>query len=183
MTQPNILLSFPEYNQISQTEVFNDKRAMIVLKQLIASGATFVGAGNNGVVYQLPDSEELIKITSYPVEIRIVRDVLSKRKDLNYILPRRNFRKVSSEAASFTMDRCDPLPSKFYNALRIVNNDLYWFFRGKDNDVVDKIKELELREFIINLYQEGEKLGIRDRLDVAADNIMMKDGKLVLVDI
>ena len=158
----------------------------------------YIGAGDNGRVYQINGEDKVFKITTSKDEIEVARQIANKIADYSTFIPVYyvgDLKGLDTDYKdAFIMANAENLiPSTKRKIDRVVNKfKEYAYDQGGEVSLFDFIDNADITQFdpaILNfieaLQADVEKLNIPEfdlDLDFKSDNIMIWNGKMVMVD-
>lgn len=164
-----------------------------ILRKIDASEFKFIGQGDNSRVYKVNNEDIVFKITTSTDELEVARKIQNKLDEYSTFIPVfyvGNYKNNSDEI--IIMANADQLDS---NKKRLVDEFYEKFKQFAYNeggevsifDFLDTTSEVNplILNFLRALQQDINKLAIPDLdldLDFRSDNIMIWNGKMVMVD-
>lgn len=151
----------------------------------------FLGAGDNGRVYEIDGEDRCFKITQERDEFEVAKVIVGRWTEFTTFIP---VYYVNEEKHLYIMANAEPISSQtrimiekflqgFTQYARSLGGEVS-IFEYLDNDGA-RNTDLKLVNFLRALQQDVERTGIAEfdlDLDFNADNVMMWDNKIVLVD-
>jgi hypothetical protein len=183
-TQPLRLTTI--LSEVLQQEQINSLLDKIRNKQYVR-----IGAGDNGIVYEISDTDYVFKITQERDEFEVASVIVGRESEFKCFIP---VIYVNESEKMYIMNNASKLPIRYK---QMIDNffERYTKFaldmQGEVSifDYLDadggKETELELVTFLKKLKQEIIRTGISEfdlDLDFKSDNVMMFNNQLVLVD-
>jgi hypothetical protein len=158
----------------------------------------YIGAGDNGRVYQIDGEDKVFKITTSTDEIEVARKIQNKMTEYSTFIPvyfvgdltemDSNYKDViimaNAEQLSTALKRKIDSAVDQYKSYSYEQGGEVSIFDFVD-DINKKQIDVEVLNFIDALRVDVDKLNIPDLdldLDFKSDNIMKWNGKLVMVD-
>ena len=147
-----------------------------------------VGAGDNGRVYEIDDEDRVFKITKERDEYKVAARIVDKYDSYSTFIPVYYI----NGSDMFIMANAAPLPGTLKQEIDAFMQEYGAFAREQGGEVsifeftaqTDSVNK-QLNNFLNALQQDVEKLAIPEfelDLDFRSDNVMIWNGKLVLVD-
>lgn len=147
-----------------------------------------IGAGDNGRVYEINGEDKVFKITKEQDEYQVAERIVNKSSAFNAFIPVY----YTNGSDMYIMANAEQLPGDIKREIDGFMKDFGSFAREqggevsifefmKQTDSVDK----KLNNFLDALKQDVERLNIPEfdlDLDFRSENVMMWNGKMVLVD-
>lgn len=147
-----------------------------------------IGAGDNGRVYEIDGEDKVFKITKERDEYQVAARIVNKYSDYSTFIPVYHV----NGSDMFIMANANPLPygmkteidefmKKFASFAREQGGEVSIFEFASQTPIANKY----LKNFITALQRDVNKIGIPEfdlDLDFRSDNVMIWNGKLVLVD-
>jgi hypothetical protein len=167
-------------------------------RKIESSQFRYVGGGDNGRVYKLNDEDLVFKITTSTDEIEVAKKIQNKISEYSTFIPVYYVGDLYGRQAKYQdiiiMSNAEKLPANLKRSIdRIVEKyKSYAYEHGGEVSLFDFVNEVGLKRvdpvivnFIQSLQTDIQKLNITDLdldLDFKSDNIMMWNGKMVMVD-
>jgi hypothetical protein len=147
-----------------------------------------LGQGDNGRVYEIDGEDKVFKITNERDEYEVANIIVDRYTEFTCFIP---VYYVDGKNM-YIMANASELPIRIKKAIDLFMQDYALFARNEGGEVsiFDFIAENNIIDPIVNnfltaLQQDVKKLNIPEfdlDLDFRSDNLMMWDGKMVLVD-
>jgi hypothetical protein len=147
-----------------------------------------IGAGDNGRVYEIDGEDKVFKITQERDEYAVAEQIVNRYNDFTTFIP---VYYVDGKNM-YIMANASELPIRLKKRIDLFLQDFVTFARseGGEVSVFDFIDEtdnidVEIDNFLNALRADIEKLQIPEfelDLDFRSDNIMIWNGKMVMVD-
>jgi hypothetical protein len=151
----------------------------------------FLGSGDNGRVYEIDGEDRCFKITQERDEFEVAKVIVGRWTEFTTFIP---VYYVNEEKHLYIMANAEPVSDSvkvmiekflqgFTQYARSLGGEVS-IFEYLDNDGA-RNTDLKLVNFLRALQQDVERTGIAEfdlDLDFNADNVMMWDNKIVLVD-
>jgi len=147
-----------------------------------------LGQGDNGRVYEIDGEDKVFKITKERDEYEVANIIVDRYDEFTTFIP---VYYVDGKNM-YMMANASELPIRIKKAIDLFMQDYAVFARSEGGEVsifdfIDESGNIDsvLENFLNALRQDIEKLNIPEfdlDLDFRADNVMMWDGKMVLVD-
>ena len=161
------------------------KRCLLKIKN---NEFKLIGAGDNGRVYEIDDEDKVFKITKERDEYNVAASILNKHDVYSTFIPVY----YVNGSDMFIMANAAPLPGTLKQEIDAFMQEYGAFAREQGGEVsifeftaqTDSVNK-QLNNFLNALQQDVEKLAIPEfelDLDFRSDNVMIWNGKLVLVD-
>lgn len=150
-----------------------------------------IGAGDNGRVYEIDDEDRCFKITKERDEFEVAQRIQNKWKQYTTFIP---VYYVDTNQQMYIMANADPLPDADKREIDLFLKRFATYAREEGGEVSifdfidaggDVATNAKLVNFLRALQQDVTRLNIPDfdlDLDFRADNVMIWNGNLVLVD-
>ena len=147
-----------------------------------------IGAGDNGRVYEIDGEDKVFKITKERDEYKVATRIVDKSIEYSTFIPVY----YVNGSDMFIMANAEPLPNTMKRKIDAFMRDYAVFAREQGGEVsifeftdqTDSINT-QLNNFLNALEIDVEKLSIPEfdlDLDFRSANIMMWNGKMVMVD-
>ena len=147
-----------------------------------------IGAGDNGRVYEIDGEDKVFKITKERDEYKVATRIVDKLTEYSTFIPVY----YVNGSDMFIMANAEPLPNTMKREIDAFMRDYAAFAREQGGEVsifeftdqTDSINT-QLNNFLNALQSDVEKLAIPEfdlDLDFRSENIMMWNGKMVMVD-
>lgn len=147
-----------------------------------------IGAGDNGRVYEIDGEDKVFKITKERDEYQVAARIVDKHSTYSTFIPVY----YVNGSDMFIMANAEPLPETIKREIDMFMRDFGAFARerGGEVSIFEFIKQTDsvnkqLNNFLNALEIDVEKLSIPEfdlDLDFRSENIMMWNGKMVMVD-
>jgi len=147
-----------------------------------------LASGDNGRVYEIDGEDKVFKITKEQDEYAVADRIVDKYLEFTTFIP---VYYVNGNDM-YIMANAEPLPESMRRVIDQFMSNFAVFARreGGEVSIFDFLEETEsietrLHNFLIALQQDVEKLNIPEfdlDLDFRSDNVMIWNGKMVLVD-
>ena len=147
-----------------------------------------IGAGDNGRVYEIDGEDKVFKITKEQDEYEVADIIVDRYNEFTTFIP---VYYVDGKNM-YIMANASELPIRIKKTIDMFMQDFALFARdeGGEVSIFDFINETDnldpmLDNFLNSLQADIEKLNIPEfelDLDFRSDNIMMWNGKMVMVD-
>ena len=148
----------------------------------------FIAAGDNGRVYEIDGEDKTFKITKEQDEYEVADIIVNRYNEFTTFIP---VYYVDGKNM-YIMANASELPIRIKKTIDMFMQDFALFAReeGGEVSIFDFISETDnldpiLDNFLNALYEDVKKLDIPDfdlDIDFRSDNIMMWNGKMVMVD-
>lgn len=151
----------------------------------------FLGAGDNGRVYEIDGEDRCFKITQERDEFEVAKVIVGRWSEFTTFIP---VYYVNEEKHLYIMANAEPISSSTRVMIERFLRDFTQYARAEggevsifeylDNDGA-RNTDPKLVNFLRALQQDVDRTGIAEfdlDLDFNADNVMMWDNKIVLVD-
>lgn len=147
-----------------------------------------IGAGDNGRVYEINEEDKVFKITKEQDEYQVAERIVNKSSEFNAFIPVYYI----NGSDMYIMANAEQLPSNMKREIDDFMKDFGSYAREHGGEVsifefmlqTDSVNK-QLDNFLNALKQNVEKLNIPEfdlDLDFRSENVMMWNGKMVLVD-
>ena len=147
-----------------------------------------IGAGDNGRVYEIDGEDKVFKITKERDEYQVAARIVDKHVTYSTFIPVY----YVNGSDMFIMANAEPLPETIKREIDMFMRDFGAFAREQGGEVsifefteqTDSVNK-QLNNFLNALQIDVKKLSIPEfdlDLDFRSENIMMWDGKMVMVD-
>ena len=147
-----------------------------------------IAQGDNGRVYEINDEDKVFKITKEQDEYEVARNIVNRYTEFTTFIP---VYYVDGKNM-YIMANAEQLPVRMKREIDLFMQDFAVYARGEGGEVsifeftaqADSVNK-QLNNFLNALQQDVEKLAIPEfelDLDFRSDNVMIWNGKLVLVD-
>jgi len=147
-----------------------------------------IGAGDNGRVYEIDGEDKVFKITKERDEYQVAARIVDKHATYSTFIPVY----YVNGSDMFIMANAEPLPETIKREIDMFMRDFGAFAREQGGEVsifeftdqTDSVNK-QLNNFLNALQTDIQKLAIPEfdlDLDFRSENIMMWDGKMVMVD-
>ena len=147
-----------------------------------------IGAGDNGRVYEIDGEDKVFKITQERDEYEVADIIVNRYNDFTTFIP---VYYVDGKNM-YIMANASELPIRLKKRIDMFRDDFAQFARGEGGEVsifdfIDETDNIdaEIDNFLNSLRVDIEKLQIPEfelDLDFRSDNIMIWNGKMVMVD-
>ncbi len=147
-----------------------------------------IGAGDNGRVYEIDGEDKVFKITQERDEYAVAEQIVNRYNDFTTFIP---VYYVDGKNM-YIMANASELPIRIKKSIDMFMQDFVLFARdeGGEVSIFDFISETDsldpiLDNFLNALYEDVKKLNIPEfdlDIDFRSENIMMWNGKMVMVD-
>lgn len=174
----------------SLLEIVDDELARL-LDKIKNKQFRFLGAGDNGRVYEIDGEDRCFKITQERDEFEVAKVIVGRWTEFTTFIP---VYYVNEEKHLYIMANAEPISSSTRAMIERFLRDFTQYAREQggevsifeylDNDGA-RNTDPKLVNFLRALQQDVERTGIVEfdlDLDFNADNVMMWDNKIVLVD-
>lgn len=158
------------------------------LKKIRNSEFRSIGAGDNGRVYEINGEDKVFKITKEQDEYKVAERIVNHFDTYTTFIP---VYYVDGKNM-YIMSNAEPISEKIKNSIDSFMRDFSIFARSEGGEVsifdfIDQTNNIDpiLDNFLNALKTDIEKLQIPEfdlDLDFRSENIMMWNGKMVLVD-
>ena len=148
----------------------------------------FIAAGDNGRVYEIDGEDKTFKITKEQDEYEVADIIVNRYNEFTTFIP---VYYVDGKNM-YIMANASELPIRIKKLIDMFMQDFASFARdeGGEVSIFDFISETDsldpiLDNFLNALYEDVKKLNIPEfdlDIDFRSDNIMMWNGKMVMVD-
>jgi hypothetical protein len=151
----------------------------------------FLGQGDNGRVYEIDNEDRVFKITQERDEFEVAKVIVGRWSDFTTFIP---VYYVNAEKHMYIMANAKPISSSSRAMIERFMSEFAQYAREQggevsifeylDNDGARNTSP-KLVNFLRALQQDVERTGIAEfdlDLDFNADNVMVWDNKMVLVD-
>jgi len=171
-----------------------DSEIRRIEKKIDNSEFRYIGHGDNGRVYKINDEDLVFKITTSTDEIEVAQRIQNKISEYSTFIPVFYVGNLSKYQNVIVMSNAEKLTYKLkQNIDQLVDEfKTYSYEQGGEVSLFDFIQTIEPNRFndvVINfinaLQTDINKLNILDielDLDFKSDNIMLWNGKLVMID-
>jgi hypothetical protein len=149
---------------------------------------TFIAAGDNGKVYQIDGEDKVFKITGDRDEYEIAEILVDRANEFTTFIP---VYYVDGNNM-YIVANADTLPAGLKKEIDRFMDDFAFFSRdeGGEVSIFDFLPDAgeinpQIENFLTALQTDIEKLGVSEfdlDFDFRSDNIMMLNGKMVMVD-
>jgi hypothetical protein len=147
-----------------------------------------IGGGDNGRVYEIDGEDKVFKITKEQDEYQVADRIVNQYDKYTSFIPVY----YVNGSDMYIMSNAQPLPESNKREIDMFMKDFGQFAREQGGEVsifefmlqTDSINK-QLDNFLNTLKQDVEKLNIPDLdldLDFRSENVMVWNGKMVLVD-
>ena len=147
-----------------------------------------IGAGDNGRVYEINGEDKVFKITKERDEYQVAERIVNKSSEFNAFIPIY----YVNGTDMYIMANAQPLSNNMKRDIDAFMKDFGLFAREHGGEVsifefmlqIDSIDK-QLDNFLNALKENVEKLNIPEfdlDLDFRSENVMLYNGKLILVD-
>ena len=147
-----------------------------------------IGAGDNGRVYEINGEDKVFKITKERDEYQVAERIVNKSADFNSFIPVH----YVNGSDMYIMSNAQPLPESIKREIDVFMREYGYYARENGGEVsifkfmesIDSINK-QLDNFLNALKENVEKLNIPEfdlDLDFRSENVMLWNGKMVLVD-
>ena len=172
--------------QVSAEEQINDLLDKIKSKQYER-----IGAGDNGIVYAIPGTDYVFKITRERDEFDVASVIVGRESEFTCFVP---VVYVNDSEKMYIMHNADPLPQQYKTAIDNFYTRYTKFALDMQGEVSifdyldaegSRETETPLVDFLRQLQRQVQRTGIVEfdlDLDFKSDNVMMYQSKMVLVD-
>jgi hypothetical protein len=158
------------------------------LNKIKNSEFRLIGAGDNGRVYEINGEDKVFKITKEQDEYKVAERIVNQFEKYTTFIPVY----YVNGSDMYIMANADPIPEKIKKSVNLFMQDFSVFARAEGGEVsiFDFVEETDnidpiLDNFLNALKTDIDRLQIPDfelDLDFRADNIMIWNGKMVMVD-
>ena len=158
------------------------------LKKIQNKQFRFIGAGDNGRVYEIDGEDKVFKITKERDEYEVANIIVDRYNEFTTFIP---VYYVDGKNM-YIMANASELPVRIKKAIDLFMQDYAVFAReeGGEVSIFDFIQETDsidpaIDNFLNALKTDVDKLGIPEfdlDLDFRSENVMIWNGNLVLVD-
>ena len=151
----------------------------------------FIGSGDNARVYEIDGEDKVFKVTTERDEYEVAKVIAGRWNEFTTFIP---VYYVNEEQSMYIMANAEPISSSTRAMIERFLRDFTQYAREQggevsifeylDNDGA-RNTDPKLVNFLRALQQDVERTGIVEfdlDLDFNADNVMMWDNKIVLVD-
>jgi hypothetical protein len=148
----------------------------------------FIAAGDNGRVYEIDGEDKTFKITKEQDEYEVADIIVNRYNEFTTFIP---VYYVDGKNM-YIMANASELPIRIKKSIDMFMQDFVLFARdeGGEVSIFDFISETDsldpiLDNFLNALYEDVKKLNIPEfdlDIDFRSENIMMWNGKMVMVD-
>lgn len=148
----------------------------------------FIAAGDNGKVYSINGEDKVFKITGDREEYEIAEIIVNRHSEFTTFIP---VYYVDGKNMYIVANASD-LPASMRKEIKMFMDDFAFFSRdeGGEVSIFDFMRETDavnpqLDNFLTALEADIAKLGIPDfelDFDFRADNLMLYNGQMVMVD-
>lgn len=166
----------------------SEKDIQRCLDKIRNSKFRLIGSGDNGRVYEIDGEDKVFKITKELDEYKVAEQIVNRYNEYTTFIP---VYYVDGKNM-YIMANAEPIQSKTRNLIDSFMQDFAVFARsnGGEVSIFDFIKETDtinpvLDNFLNSLKNDIDKLQIPEfdlDLDFRSDNIMLWNGKMVMVD-
>ena len=173
------------------SEVLQQEQVDILLDKIRNKQYVRIGAGDNGVVYEISDTDYVFKITRERDEFEVASVIVGRDSEFKCFIP---VVYVNDSEKMYIMKYASELPIKYKQMIDNFYARYTKFALDMQGEVTifdyldaDGARETEsaLVTFLRKLQQEIIRTGISEfdlDLDFKSDNVMMFNNRLVLVD-
>lgn len=158
------------------------------LKKIRNSEFRYIGGGDNGRVYEINGEDKVFKITKEQDEYKVAERIVDRYDTYTTFIP---VYYVDGKNM-YIMANAEPVPEKIKKLVDMFMQDFATFARAEGGEVsvfdfVDQTDNIDplLDNFLNALKTDIDKLQIPEfelDLDFRSDNIMLWNGKMVMVD-
>jgi hypothetical protein len=148
----------------------------------------FIAAGDNGRVYEIDGEDKAFKITKEQDEYEVADIIVNRYNEFTTFIP---VYYVDGKNM-YIMANASELPIRIKKSIDMFMQDFALFARdeGGEVSIFDFISEIDnldpvIDNFLNALYEDVKKLNIPEfdlDIDFRSENIMMWNGKMVMVD-
>ena len=148
----------------------------------------FIAAGDNGRVYEIDGEDKAFKITKEQDEYEVADIIVNRYNEFTTFIP---VYYVDGKNM-YIMANASELPIRIKKSIDMFMQDFALFARNEGGEVsiFDFISEIDnldpvIDNFLNALYEDVKKLNIPEfdlDIDFRSENIMMWNGKMVMVD-
>lgn len=147
------------------------------------------GQGDNGRVYEIDESDLLFKITDETAEVEVAEVIVGRMQEFSTFIP---VHYVNGNM--YILSKANSLSGQQQSDLQQFINNYKQFARSEGGEVsifdyLDADGSRDTADYLVNflraLQQDVRKTGIPDLdldLDFKTDNVMVWQGKMVLID-
>jgi hypothetical protein len=174
----------------SLLEIVDDELSRLLTK-IKNKQFRFLGAGDNGRVYEIDGEDRCFKITRERDEFEVAKVIVGRWTEFTTFIP---VYYVNEEQSMYIMANAEPITSSTRVMIERFLQDFTQYARAEggevsifeylDNDGA-RNTDPKLVNFLRALQQDVERTGIAEfdlDLDFNSNNVMMWDNKIVLVD-
>ena len=173
------------------SEVLQQEQVDVFLDKIRNKDFERIGAGDNGVVYAINDTEYVFKITRERDEFDVASVIVGRDSEFTCFIP---VVYVNDTEKMYIMHKASELPAQYKQMIDKFFERYTKFALDMQGEVsifdyldAEGARETEdiLVSFLRKLEQEIERTGISEfdlDLDFKSDNVMIFKNKLVLVD-
>jgi hypothetical protein len=160
------------------------------LQQIRNNQFRLLGAGDNGRVYEIDNTDLVFKITSEPAEYQIATRILNRASQFTTFIPVFHV----DGKNMYIMSNADRLPGNLRQSIDRYMEDFKQYARetGGEVSVFDFLAVCDrarysaiVLNFLDAVFADLQKLNIADielELDFNSDNVMLWNGSMVMVD-
>lgn len=172
-------------------EISNEERVNGLLDKIRRKQYERIATGDNGVVYAILGEDYVFKITQENAEVEVAQVLVGRYGEFTSFVP---VIYVNAQENMYIMNNCAELPPQVKTAIDQFMSKYSAFAREADTEVsifdyldADGTRNTPttLVNFLRALQRDVAKTGIVDlefELDFKSDNVMVYNGKLVMVD-
>jgi hypothetical protein len=156
----------------------------------------FIGHGDNGRVYEFEGEDKVFKVTTSLDELDVAKKIQNKFTQYSTFIPVYWVGEVPNSKISdevIIMANANTLPSEIKRKIDdfVDSYKSYLYDEGGESSVFDFLEssditiDPQIKNFLDALRNDVQKLNITDLdldLDFKSDNIMLWNGKLIMVD-
>ena len=161
-----------------------------LLDKIKSKDFTFFDKGDNGRIYEINGTDFLFKITTEREEYRVAEIIVGRHSEFSTFIPVHYVDKRNM----YIMNKAERLPESYRNAIDNFHESYKSFARSTRGEVsifdyldADGARntDVKLVNFLRALQRDVQKTAVRDfdlELDFKADNIMLWNGNMVMID-
>jgi len=166
-----------------------DTELKTLLRKIQNKQFRYIGGGDNGRVYEIDGEDKVFKITKETDEFEVAVRLENNWSKFTTFIP---VYYVNKQQQLYIMANANPIPTAMKQKIDSFMQDYAVFARqrGGEVSIFDFISQTDnidyvLENFLTSLKSDILKLGVPEfelDLDFRSDNIMLWNGKMVMVD-
>jgi hypothetical protein len=151
---------------------------------------SFFDKGDNGRIYEITGTDFLFKITTETEEYRVAEVIVGRHSEFSTFIPVH----YVDGRNMYIMNKAERLPESYRNAIDRFHESYKEFAKDQGGEVsifdfldADGARDTDVKlvNFLRALQRDVQRTGVSDfdlELDFKADNIMLWNGNMVMID-